>query len=670
ERPLVALIDDVHWAEPALLELLREIAGRARAPILVLCTARPELLEADPQWPVAARLEPLGSADAQALVEALADVPEAVRTRVVAASGGNPLFLGELLALLRERPDEETLPPTLSALLAARLDLLPEPERATAERAAIEGEVFHRGGVLELTPEHARPHVAASLAGLAGKELIRPAPASFAGEAAFRFKHVLVRDAAYAGTAKKLRAELHERFAGWLERAVGDRAAEYEEIIGYHLERSYRFWCELGPVDAQATALAQRAAERLASAGRRALARGDGRVAAGLLTRATSLLPEEEPVRIELLTVLAEALFDVGELERMRAVLAEAAAGADRSGDIRSQGHVALVALLARIFTDAATPLGEVDAEARRLIALFDGLGDDLGLARAWRLASWMPFMEARADACERALERAAEHARRAGAEREELQSLDGLAEHAFYGRTPIAEGIRRCDRILERVSASRMAEAAVLRDRATLEAALGQIQAARTSIGSAHATLEELGLKRELGWTLLFWGYFVELTAGDAHQAEVRAREGYRIVGEVDEARGRAAAYLAEVLYQRAAFDEARSLTRISEENAAPVDRVTQIVWRGTRAKLLARRGELADAEALAREALASAGESDWLNLQAGAHLELADVLRQAGRSAEADALTDEARVLYERKGNLAGAAKARALLGTVTAG
>jgi class 3 adenylate cyclase/tetratricopeptide (TPR) repeat protein len=664
EHPLVALVDDVHWAEPTLLEVLRQIAERARAPILLLCTARPELLEADPLWPLAVRLEPLGEAAARELVAALAEVPEALRRRVVAASGGNPLFVGELLALLREQPDEQALPPTLSALLAARLDRLPEPERAAAERAAIEGETFHRGAVIELSSAEARPLVAANLAALVSKELIRPAPASFVGEAAFRFKHALVREAVYAGMAKRLRCELHETFAGWLEGMVGDRLAEHEEISGYHLERSYLLWCELRPVDQHAAGLARRAADRLAAAGRRAFGRGDGRAAANLLSRADSLLGEEEPARLEILPVLAEALYDVGDVERMQSVLVEASASAERSDDPRLRGHVALVSLLLRVFVDPTIPLDEVDSEARRLIALFGDLGDDFGLARAWRLCSWVPFVEARGVACEEALEQAVDHARRAGAEREELHSLLYLAEQGLYGTIPIAAGIRRCEAILQRVGGSRLAEAAVVRNRATLEAALGRIEDARASIGSAQASFEDLGLKRELGWTLVFWGYFVELAAGDGLQAELHARSGYRTLEEVSEAQSRAAAYLARVLYERGAFDDVDSLTRISEQAAAPSDRVTQIVWRGTRAMLLARRGALEEAEALAREALALARRSDWLSLRAGAHMDLAEVLRHAGRSAEAADAADQARGLYERKQNLAGAAKARALL------
>jgi Predicted ATPase len=250
ELPLVVLVDDIHWAEPALLDLLTALPGMIReTPLLLCCLSRPELLEARPEWPVSVWLEPLGEAEVVALLESLG-APEAARERIVQASAGNPLFAEELVAWLAENDaDADALPRSLNALLGARLDRLEAQARDALERGAVEGELFHRGAVVELSAEKARMSVPGGLEELTGKDMIRPAETNFAGDLAFRFKHILVRDAAYQATAKKLRAALHEQFAEWLERSAGERVVEYEEILGYHLEQSYRYRSELGPID-------------------------------------------------------------------------------------------------------------------------------------------------------------------------------------------------------------------------------------------------------------------------------------------------------------------------------------------------------------------------------------------------------------------------------------
>ena len=266
DRPLVVVVDDIQWAEPTLLDLLAGLpSSLPTAPVMVLGLTRPELLERRDDWPATVRLEPFGARDLDDLLDAvLGRAPIAARARLAAASGGNPLFLEELVAMLRDEGVLEqgdggwnvhgdleslALPASLSALLGARLDSLEPGVRATLERGAVEGEVFHRGAAVALAEPSARASVHADLEALSTKDFVRPAEASFAGEAAFRFKHLLVRDAAYQGTAKRLRAVLHAQFAGWLEGVVGARLAEYEEILGYHLEQSYRYRTELGPPD-------------------------------------------------------------------------------------------------------------------------------------------------------------------------------------------------------------------------------------------------------------------------------------------------------------------------------------------------------------------------------------------------------------------------------------
>ena len=289
-RPVVLHLDDLQWAEAMLLDLLDHVVDLSRgAPILVLCTARPELLEERPAWGggkfnvQTVLLEPLGAQESLALLEQLGDgLDAAARDHIVAVSEGNPLFLEEMVALAQESGTVQ-VPPTIHALLAARLERLGSEERALLERGAVEGQVFHRLAVKALADGRLVAEVDARLAGLVRRELIRPHPAMLGGDEAYRFRHLLIRDAAYDTLPKADRAELHERFAGWLEQAAAG-LPELDEIVGWHLEQTVRYRRELG----QATdpALVRRAAERLYRGGRRAGERGDRQAAGSLLERA------------------------------------------------------------------------------------------------------------------------------------------------------------------------------------------------------------------------------------------------------------------------------------------------------------------------------------------------------------------------------------------------
>ena len=321
-RPLVVVIDDLQWAEPTFLDLVEHVAELARdAPIVLLCMARPELLEARPGWgggklnAASILLEPLGADESRQLVENLlsyASPSGEAAARIADACEGNPLFAEELLAMLIDdgllrREDERwvlvdelaelPVPPTIHALLAARLERLPEEERALLARVSVEGTVFHREVMRELAPEALAPLVDRSLTALVRKDVIRPDRSSFADDDAFRFRHMLIRDAAYRSLPKEVRADLHARFAEWLEDVGGSRLSEFEEIVGYHLEQAHRCLAELGPLDADAEALGRRGSERLEAVGRRALARGDLAAAVRLLERAAALVPDDSARR-------------------------------------------------------------------------------------------------------------------------------------------------------------------------------------------------------------------------------------------------------------------------------------------------------------------------------------------------------------------------------------
>jgi AAA ATPase domain len=406
ERPLLVLVEDVHWAEPVLLDLLAEVAERSTAAILLLCTARPELSSLGPRWEPAINLEPLAGQDAVDLVGALAErlaLPDELARKVAAAAGGNPLFAEELALLFVEDPSA-SLPASVNALLSARLDRLPEDERAAGERGSVEGELFHRGAVVSLSSAEERPGVRAALDGLVGEALIHPARSEFAGEAAFRFKHGLVRDAAYNGTAKQSRAELHARFAEWLERAAGPRAIEYEEVLGYHLEQAHRLLAELGPLDDQGRELGRRATDRLTSAAGRAAARGAPAAAADLAERAIRL-DDGRDADAAVARVAAAADYHVlagndrRALELLENALADSAPGPRRA---RLLLGVALAVRNAdRAIAALEAALEEVGEDAHLEADVLGRLGDLITTTR--RVSDGEPYARAAVVAAERA---------------------------------------------------------------------------------------------------------------------------------------------------------------------------------------------------------------------------------------------------------------------------
>ncbi len=377
DRPLVVVVDDLQWAEPTFLDLVEYLAGWCRdVALLLLGLARPDLMDVRPAWgggtanAGSLRLAPLGDEDSEELLQRLlagARLDERATERITESAGGNPLFLEEMLRMLEDdgllRRGEEgaggvldlsgvAVPASIHAVLGARLDRLSAEERAVIRCASVVGKVFWWGAVSELAPEGVRPSVGSHLQTLVRKDLIRPERSTFSGEDAFRFHHILIQEAAYLGTPKEIRAELHERFAGWLERTAGERLTEYEEVLGYHLERAYRYRVELGSAGPGEIELAQRAGRLLASAGRRAFGRGDMAAAADLLSRSAALLPAEHPERRALLPDLGEALSEAGDLAQAEAVLVEAAELAARADDPGLRAHALIVGMLVLESTD------------------------------------------------------------------------------------------------------------------------------------------------------------------------------------------------------------------------------------------------------------------------------------------------------------------------------
>jgi class 3 adenylate cyclase/tetratricopeptide (TPR) repeat protein len=672
-RPLVVVFEDIHWGEPMLLDMIEHIADWSRdVPVLLLCLARPELLEKRSDWgggklnATAILLEPLTEPDSNALIDQLtgdAGLPDAARLRVAEASEGNPLFVEQMLALLAEDEGLEgglAIPPTIQALLAARLDRLSGEERAVIERAAVVGKRFWEGAVTDLLPESARATVQMSLRRLVQKELVRPERSVVPGEEGYRFRHLLIRDAAYAGIPKELRGDLHERFALWIERNAGDRVTEIEEILGYHLERSFRYREELGPIDEHARDVAARAGGRLTAAGRRALARGDASAAANLLSRAESLLPVETSGREEVLAELGAALVLAGEFAHAEVVLSEAIEASAAAGNRRLELH----ALLERAFLRALTEghVEELGHVAKWAIRELDELGDDLGLAKAWRRIADVSWMRSQWGEQERALEQAIAHAERAGDVREVAGALMRLPMAMYYGPTPVPEAIRRAEEILDRAGSGRVVQSTALVCLAGLHAMSGRFEEAGNLLARGRAISEELGFRVWLAGFSLVSSDIAMLT-DDPYAAEEELRCGYRTLEGMGE-RGllsMIAGELARVLYAQDRLEEAERFTEVSEKLAGSAGAAPQIAWRAVRARILARRHQLEGSETLGREAVRLAERTDDLNGQGRVLMDLADVLEIARRTGEAVPILERAFGLFEQKGNTVSAAKAR---------
>ncbi len=690
-QPLVLVLDDIHWAEPAFLDLIDYLVGWTEgAPILFLCLGRPELLDARPSWrrrsprEWSVALEPLREEESATLLANLmaqGEMAAEARTRILEAAEGNPLFVEEMLRMLADddllRPEagrwrpvrdlsDLAVPPTINALIGARLDRLGPGERAVTRRASVIGKVFWWGAVAELSPTDERSVVGGHLQTLVRKELVQPERSRMEGEDAFRFHHLLIRDAAYQGTPKAERADLHRRFAGWLERVAADRVAEYEEVIGYHLEQAVRYRAELEPAATKTDReLASRAANRLASAGRRAFGRGDMSAAANLLGRAALLLPADDPVRLNLMPDLAEALMEEGDLSQAAGVLDEVAERAGAAGLARIEGHATIVRLLLAESTDPESRSDLALKELERVIPVFQELEDHLGLARSYRLTADVHWSRARYAACDEALLLAADHARKAGAVREETECLAQLAGSGLYGPAPVAEVVRRCEEIRATSGGRPAAEARALRTLAACVAMEGRFDEGRELANRSYEMLNELGLRLRASFATEA-AAFVETLAGDHAAAERALRLGFAITEELGE-RGYNAtvtALLSQAVFAQGRLDEAEALTQAAERNGATDDMTTQVVWRSVRARVLSARGRHADAEALGREAASLAGETDDVNMRADALLDLAAVLRSLGQPEEAETHVRQALGIYEAKGNEVSAERTRALL------
>jgi DNA-binding SARP family transcriptional activator/class 3 adenylate cyclase len=668
-RPLVVVFDDIHWGEPTFLDLVEHLADWTRdAPVLLVCLARPELLDARPGWSggklnaTSILLEPLSAAQSGELIENLAGgtVEPPTRQRIVEAAEGNPLFVEEMLALTLENRGtgaELAVPATIQALLAARLDRLADEERIVIEHAAVVGKVFYEDAVADLAPPALRAGVQAALAALLHKDLIRPDRPGFGGRT-YRFRHLLIRDAAYEAIPKEVRVELHQRFARWLEQAAAERAIEYQAIAGYHLEQAYRYLVEFGKPDEAARAVGREAAVRLGAAGRRAFVRNDTPAAVNLVSRAVSLLQADDPLRVELIPNV-RAMQGIGDdLTWADRALTEAVEAAATIGDRRAAAHALVQRGFLRLFTEVDISSAELFGAAERALAVFEELGDHLGMARAWRLVAQAHYLDRRGGASEDASEKALAHVLKVGDRFEETEIVTWLAVVLALGPAPAARAVGRCEQLLDEIAGNAVLEVVLLSIMGYLEAIQDRLHEAREFFDQGQARMDELG---EVVWIYWLFALMADPVSGERELR--RATELLDRIGAKSHYSS-TAAVLARASYAQGRYDDAETLTRAAEEASRPNDIHGQIMWRSVRAKVLARRGELRAAEELGREAIAFAESSDFVNSHAHALADFAEILELAGRDVEAADSLREAIALYDRKENLHTASSTRAAL------
>jgi tetratricopeptide (TPR) repeat protein len=574
----------------------------------------------------------------------------------VTTAEGNPLFLEHLVAVGAEN-GEAALPSSIQAVLAARIDRLESGERALLEHASVQGRSFYVGAVAELAPERDRSGIAAQLVSLVHKQLISAERSEFTGEDAFRFAHVLIREAAYRGLPKQRRAELHEGVARWLECRPG---AE-DETVGHHLAEAYRHRAELGRVGPPEQALAAAAAERLKAAADAALLRGDAPGGARLLERTASLLESDDAARSELLPELGAALFEAGRMTDAARVLDEAIA---RSPEPWLRARAQVERELVRLETETSVGTEQARSMADSALPILEREGDDYGQCRLWLLRGQPAWNVGRVGDADQAWREAAECARRAGSQRELFEVIGWRAMAAALGPTPVAEAIGRCEEFRELVHASPIATASTLNPLALLHAMEGRFEIAEGLLDQANEILHELG---GLGSGVSHLEAFVRLLAGQPALAEARLRADVETLSSMSDSAALATttALLAQAVYAQGRMGEARELCRTTENRAAEDDVMTQAIWRGVQARILAREGRCEEAEALAREAVALVEPTDLLSHRGDAMLDLADVLRICDRTGEAARATRDGLALYVLKGNAAAAARARSLHG-----
>jgi DNA-binding SARP family transcriptional activator len=647
ERPLLLVFEDVHWAEPSLLDLIEYLGTQANGSILALCLSRPDLLVERADWSEVGPslvLEPLTDEHARALA---GGEPEA--DRIVEIAEGNPLYVEQLVAAVEEAGAEalDAVPGSIEALLASRLDRLGPAERAVAQHAAVVGRRFSPAAVAALGPAEALP-------GLESGGFVHRAGTLY------RFDHVLVRDVVYGATPKAERAELHRRHAEWL----GAQADAQDELIGYHLEQAAAFLSELGTPSHDVAAAA---GHRLGAAGIRAWKQGDAKTANPLFERAIALLPEAEPYRLELMCELGQTLRLGGRFERAEAVLTEAREEATALGDRRYELRAELGLLQVELSVDPSTDGNAFLEATEAAIPVFEEYADERALGRAWLdIAEVQGMYHYRQAEAEDSARRALLHYNRAGWSHSAC--LGAIASAMAQGPLPVEEALAACRELL--AGADLNGQSAVLGSVANLKAMTGDFDAAREAMQRSQEIRIELGQRIAFEYSARALEWQIELMEGDLVKAQEALESSCAVLEELGETAYLATrrAILADVLYRRGSYRAAAKHARAAQSGSTSDDIATEWQWRSVEARLAARAGDVSRADELIDAALRMLARTDAVLLQGTCLLHAAEVQSLTGRAGEAAATTGKALRLFEEKGDKVDAERARSFLAETT--
>ena len=667
--PLVVVFEDVHWAEPGLLDIIEDLAEWARAPLLLLCLARPDFREVRPAWgstaanATAVTLAPLSSDDTRRLIAALLaidDLPEQVRSDVVTRAEGNPLYVEEFLRMLMESGRIEKrdgrwiadssiatveVPPTLQGLIAARLDRVAPEVKALLQRASLAGRLFSTDALIALG-EGSAPDAGLLRDAIRRDLLVEADERALGSGRVFRFKHVLIRDVAYSTVPKAERSRLHDKYGRWLETSLGDRRHEIADIVAFHAEQAFLLARELRP--SAAVELGRRALDLLLEAAGNAYERVDTHAALNLYQRARAVTDVTGATSIENAEIAGRIVLLRDSLATARPELADVDAAIDVAKTAAPNKVLpALLHLRARLLANDVGPQKVRPILLEALVAARQTGDPDLITNAMWEVA-FNRYYAAEIDEMRRLLQEALEHAKRTGSKRAGL-ILFWLAKTAvFQGDLTVAS--RFVDEaIAAQPYKSKWYRAIEHWARAGRAEDQGDSVTAVAEGRLANALFREVGQPSFIAVTAWTMGEAMIELGDDTGARDVLAdavdlftRRDQR--GQIPEVQARLARALVHLGDVAAARKHAESATAVAMDS----DLESRFICAVALAEVCEAEGDLAAAEVLLREAIAIMEPSGIGDSLAQTREHYARFLLGHGRGEEARAELDKVRAFW----------------------